>query len=83
MTDTDTAPSAQQIATRPSSIKGKKMIALIAILMIGCGMSIWFYMLYSILVAISATELQWFLFWAYIPVTLIVTMLAHVAGKSR
>lgn len=31
---------------------------------------IWFYLLYQILTAINASELTWFLFWVYVPVSI-------------
>lgn len=40
-------------------------------------MPIWFYLLYSILNEINANELMWFLFWVYIPVTIV----AGVIGR--
>lgn len=33
---------------------------------------IWFYLLYQILVRINASELMFFLFWIYVPATVIV-----------
>ena len=35
---------------------------------------IWFYLLHSILVAINATDLQFFLFWVYVPFATFVHM---------
>lgn len=29
---------------------------------------IWYYLVYSILVRVDASELMWFLFWVYLPV---------------
>lgn len=36
---------------------------------------IWYYLLYKILIAINATELMWFLYWVYLPVGLLVSIL--------
>lgn len=48
-----------------------KVIA--AALSIFLTLPIWFYILYQILSAIQATELTWFLYWVYLPVTMFVT----------
>lgn len=45
-------------------------------------MPIWFYLLHSILTAIGANELEWFLYWAYVPVSLIVQTAAKFAEKD-
>lgn len=39
---------------------------------------IWYYLLYSILVAINATDLQFFLFWVYVPVSALVSYVFKV-----
>lgn len=38
---------------------------------------IWFYLIYQILVRVHASELMFFLFWVYVPAS----VLAHVIGK--
>ena len=38
-------------------------------------MPIWFYLLHSILVKINASELEFFLFWVYVPCALFVNSL--------
>lgn len=40
-------------------------------------MPIWFYLLYKVLLAVNATELMWFLYWAYVPFSVFV----HLASK--
>ena len=42
------------------------------------GLPIWFYILYQVLSAIEASELTWFLFWAYIPVTIFILIVGKV-----
>lgn len=39
---------------------------------------IWIYLQYKVLVIIGATELMWFLFWIYVPVTILSLMLAKL-----
>lgn len=39
---------------------------------------IWFYLLYKILVAVNATDLMWFLYYAYIPFTIFVALAVRV-----
>ncbi len=41
-------------------------------------MPIWFYLQYQVLVRINASELMWFLFWVYIPVSLLVGILSKI-----
>ena len=40
---------------------------------------IWFYLLYKILKAIQATELMMFLFWVYLPLTILITIILKLA----
>lgn len=39
---------------------------------------IWFYLLYKILIKVEATELMMFLFWIYLPVTFIITLIIKI-----
>lgn len=43
---------------------------------------IWFYLLHSILVEINATDLQFFLFWVYVPFTMFVHMVKEYANDK-
>lgn len=43
---------------------------------------IWFYLLHSILVAINATDLQFFLFWVYVPFTMFVHLVKEYANDK-
>jgi len=36
---------------------------------------IWYYLLYQILVYVHATDLQWFLFWVYFPLGIVLVFL--------
>ena len=40
---------------------------------------IWYYLLYQILSRVGATELMWFLFWIYIPVSILTVLLIKLA----
>lgn len=42
-------------------------------------MPIWYYLLYSVLVRVNASELMWFLYWVYVPVGLISHAALNVA----
>jgi hypothetical protein len=57
----------------------KKMSGIIAIFIT---MPIWFYIVHWLLKQSNAGELQWFLFWIYVPATLIVHIAARVAADD-
>ena len=50
--------------------KSKVIAALLAVFII---LPIWFYLIYYILSAVGASQLVWFLFWVYVPVSIFVT----------
>ena len=41
-------------------------------------MPIWFYLLYNILKLVNATELMMFLFWVYVPVQILILIIAKI-----
>jgi len=43
---------------------------------------IWYYLLYNVLVRVQATELMMFLFWVYIPASLVTGILAKIVEKK-
>ncbi|MCK5293889.1 MAG: hypothetical protein KAJ49_04505 [Arcobacteraceae bacterium] len=43
---------------------------------------IWFYLMYKILQYIEASELMWFLFWIYLPVTIIITIISKIGEEK-
>ena len=57
----------------------KKLKIIYAILHVLIVMPIWFYLLYQILVRVGASELMWFLFWIYIPVSILTVLLFKLA----
>ncbi len=50
--------------------KSKVIAALLAVFII---LPIWFYLIYYILSAVGASQLVWFLFWVYVPVSIFAT----------
>lgn len=57
------------------------MKAIATILAMCCTLPIWFYLLYKVLVLVNATELMWFLYWIYLPVTFLVATLSELAKR--
>lgn len=54
---------------------------ILALLTLSIGMAslpIWFYLIYQIMKAVNATELMWFLFWIYVPLTIAL----HILGNT-
>ena len=43
---------------------------------------IWYYLLYKILQAVNASELMWFLYWIYLPVTIVGTLIAKLTDNE-
>jgi hypothetical protein len=43
---------------------------------------IWYFLFYRILEAVNATELMWFLFWVYLPVSVFASILVKLSGKQ-
>jgi hypothetical protein len=62
-----------------SAMKKAKLIA--ALLALFVTLPIWFYLMHWVLKASNAGELQMFLFWVYVPVTIAVTALAKLAEE--
>jgi hypothetical protein len=42
---------------------------------------IWYYLLYKILQYVQATDLMWFLYWVYVPVTLVISVASEFITK--
>jgi hypothetical protein len=46
--------------------------------------SIWFYLLYQILQMVHASDLMWFLYWIYVPVSLVVSyLIRHLQDEAK
>lgn len=43
---------------------------------------IWFFLFYKILEAVNASELMWFLFWIYVPVSIIISVISKIAEDN-
>lgn len=43
---------------------------------------IWLYLSYQVLLRVEATELMWFLFWIYVPATILTVIIAAIAESS-
>ena len=43
---------------------------------------IWYYLLYKILVLVNATELMWFLYWIYLPVSIFASSVSRLLEKK-
>lgn len=43
---------------------------------------IWFYLMYKVFKIIGATDVMWLLFWIYIPVNILVFILAKIADMA-
>jgi hypothetical protein len=56
----------------------KKLRVINGILVAFITLPIWYVLLYRILSAISATELTWFLYWIYVPVACITSVLGRI-----
>ncbi len=54
-----------------------------SILMVCVTFPIWVYLVYQIFLRIEATDLMWFLFWVYVPVSMLVAILKMVVDGSE
>ena len=43
---------------------------------------IWYFLLYRILEAVNAAELTWFLYWVYIPASILASVLVQLVEKK-
>lgn len=56
--------------------------AISGLLVLFVTMPIWYWLIYQILVRVQASELMWFLYWIYVPVTLFAHVLAKLSEKA-
>jgi hypothetical protein len=61
----------------------KPLQAITALIFILIQLPIWFYLIYKILQTINATELMWFLFWVYVPVTFVIAFLTRIVQGEK
>ena len=59
----------------------KKLKVINALLAIFVALPLWFYLLHEVLERVNATELMWFLFWIYLPVSLFITFIAKLTEE--
>lgn len=59
------------------------MKTIIAILSIIVMYPIWYYLLYNLLKAVNASELNMFLFWVYVPVSVLIHILSRIADAME
>lgn len=58
-----------------------KIITLLGLLLVTG--PIWYYLLYKILEAINASELMWFLYWIYLPVSIVLGVIAKLSDDDE
>lgn len=51
-----------------------------ALLSLFVSLPIWFWLIYQILLRVDASELMFFLFWVYVPVTVFAQLLAELSA---
>jgi hypothetical protein len=59
--------------------KAKLFAVLVSLFVTG---PIWYYLFYKILVAVHATELMMFLFWVYVPISLIMGIIIQATNED-
>ena len=57
-----------------------KAIAVVVALFVT--LPIWFFLMYRVLDAVHANELTWFLYWVYVPATVLVHLLTKMAEDA-
>jgi len=62
-------------------MKTSKLILLITSLFITG--PIWYYLLYKILIGVHATELMMFLYWVYVPVGILMTIISKTTEDKK
>ena len=60
-----------------------KLKLLSAVLMVLLSTPIWLYLQYKIMVLVNATELMWFLFWIYLPVSVVATTIIQLKTSDK
>ncbi len=43
---------------------------------------IWFFLLYRILQSVNASELMWFLYWIYVPASIVVGLIGKLVDEA-
>lgn len=58
------------------------MKAIFAVLAVFVTLPLWLFLLYKILVAVNATELMWFVYCIYVPVTIITAIIGQLVSRD-
>lgn len=58
---------------------GKIITLIVGLLITG---PIWYYLLYKILELVNATELMWFLYWVYLPIAIVMGVVAKLSDDD-
>ena len=61
----------------------KAMKAIYGVVSLIIVMPIWYYLLYKLLESTQATQLEWFLFWVYVPVGLLMASLQKIIESAH
>lgn len=59
----------------------KKLKIISGLLAVFVTLPIWFYLLHEVLERVNATELMWFLYWAYWPVSIFVVLISKITEE--
>ena len=70
------------LPTKAADIKDKNMKAIAGLLALFISAPIWYYLLYQILVRVNASELMFFLYWIYLPVSIFAGALTKIAESE-
>jgi hypothetical protein len=57
--------------------KGKVIEILLAVFI---SLPIWYFLMFNILKRVNASELMWFLFWVYVPLSIFLIILSKIMG---
>jgi hypothetical protein len=58
----------------------KTIVAILGLLVVA---PIWYYLVYQLLLRTHATELMWFLYWVYLPVGILTSILTKIIDAEK
>lgn len=61
----------------------KRLKVIATLLGICVTLPIWFYLMYHVLERVHATELMWFLFWVYMPFTMLISIVSKLVEGEK
>lgn len=50
---------------------------------LGVTLPIWYYLMYQVMVRVQATEVMWLLFWIYLPIGIITSIMQKIVEFDR